>query len=121
MPELRKITEKIYIFSPGENDRPIFALIQGDKNSLIIDTGNSPSHANLFQNAIKDINIGNVFIVLTHWHWDHIFGACEFNYPIISSQLTYEQILLIKKMKWDKKSINCRVINKLEHPFCSIS
>ncbi|HJO96173.1 MAG TPA: MBL fold metallo-hydrolase [Victivallales bacterium] len=121
MHELKKITENIYIFTPGENDRPIFGLIQGDSNSIIIDAGNSTFHTKLFLNSIKDIIINNTYAVLTHWHWDHIFGSSELPFPIISNIHTLRQINLIKNMKWDEKSIISREKNKLEFSFCSIN
>jgi glyoxylase-like metal-dependent hydrolase (beta-lactamase superfamily II) len=119
MHELLKIKENIYIFTPGKNDRPIFGLIKGESNSIIIDAGNSPLHAELFLGSINSIKTNNTSVVLTHWHWDHIFGSSKLAFPIISSTATASQIRLIKDMKWDEKSINSRVEKNLEFSFCS--
>ena len=118
MHKLIKIKDNIYIFTPGKNDRPLFALIQGNQNSIIIDAGNSPLHSRLFLDSIKDIKLGKTYIVLTHWHWDHTFGSSTLSYPIISTALTSKTINLMKNMSWDKESILLRTNNKLEFNFC---
>ena len=119
MHELIKIKENVHIFTPGKNDRPIFGLIQGDFNSIIIDAGNSPLHSKLFLESIKSIKMSKTYIVLTHWHWDHIFGSSMFSFPIISSTLTSKTIQSVKSMRWDEESITSRTNNKLEFRFCS--
>ena len=62
MHELLKIKENIYIFTPGKNDRPIFGLIKGESNSIIIDAGNSPLHAELFLGSINSIKTNNTSV-----------------------------------------------------------
>ncbi|MCP4178760.1 MAG: MBL fold metallo-hydrolase [bacterium] len=119
MHELIELKDNIYVFTPGANDKPLFALIKGDSNSIIIDGGSSPSHTKLFLDTVSNVLDGHIYALLTHWHWDHIFGSAALPFPIIASKKTSNQIELIIKMKWDNNSITSRVNKKLEHPFCS--
>ena len=46
---LKRLTDRIYyIPNDSKTDRPVLGLICGDKYSLVVDAGNSPTHANEF-------------------------------------------------------------------------
>ena len=50
-------------------------MVVGNNKTLMIDAGNSEDHANYFiQKTLKQENVTPDMVVLTHWHWDHIFG-----------------------------------------------
>ena len=41
-------------------------------------------------------------VLLSHWHWDHSFGAKFWNVPIISGRKTNIELEKVAKWKWDK-------------------
>lgn len=119
--KLRKISNNIlYMPANPDTDRPILAIIKGNKRNLIIDAGNSSAHARLFLNELEINNITNLdYVVLTHWHWDHIFGINEMDLPTIANKLTYNEIEKQKNYEWTKEALDKRVQEKIEIPFCA--
>lgn len=104
----------------SETDRPALGLICGDDFSVIVDSGNSPAHARDFLNLVEQMDIAPVkFVVLTHWHWDHIFGMNTMNLLSISHDLTKEKIAYLKTLAWDDTSLDARVETGEEIEFCS--
>jgi glyoxylase-like metal-dependent hydrolase (beta-lactamase superfamily II) len=104
---LRKLTDNIYYMPKyDETDRPSLGLICGENYSLIIDSGNSPMHAKEFLSEIKLLNRSPLkYLIITHYHWDHIFGIREMNLTTIAHHETIEKLNEIKYMKLDDKSL----------------
>lgn len=119
--KLKRISENImYMPAIHETDRPILAIISGSKSSLIIDSGNSSQHARLFLNELKKHNITNEkYVVITHWHWDHIFGINEMNLITIANEKTQNEIIKMKNYEWTTEALDKRVKEKIEIPFCA--
>jgi glyoxylase-like metal-dependent hydrolase (beta-lactamase superfamily II) len=120
MQKLKQISNRILYLPPyQETDRPILAAIVGEEKTLFIDAGNSSSHARLFISQLEERNISGDWLVLTHWHWDHIFGMSEFQVPIISHSITLEKIKELQKLSWEDRDIDLRVKEGTEIPFCA--
>ncbi|MGJ7921579.1 MBL fold metallo-hydrolase [Neobacillus sp. LXY-4] len=119
--KLIKFSERIFYLSAShETDRPILGAIIGDQHVLMVDGGNSPKHINLFYKELADHGIPKPsFVVLTHWHWDHIFGLSQFNIPIIAHIKTANHMLRLQGLKWDDASLNERVQTGKETSFCA--
>lgn len=104
---IQKLTENIYYMQrKDETDRPSLGLICGKKYSMIVDSGNSPNHAKEFISEVKSMNVPPLkYLVLTHHHWDHIFGIEEMNLITIANNQTEKEINEMKKLKWDDQSL----------------
>ena len=115
---LYELSERIHYTKPDEStDRPILALISGSKYSLMVDAGASPDHTNNFINRILEQKLAYPdFCVLTHWHWDHSFGASALTCPLISHEISAKELLAQKEFAWDNISIAERVAKGLETP-----
>lgn len=104
----------------SETDRPALGLICGDDFSVVVDSGNSPAHAKDFLNLVGKMEIPPVkFVVITHWHWDHIFGIKTMGLLTISHEETKEKLEYLKTLKWDDASLDARVETGEEIEFCS--
>lgn len=116
---LEKITDKVfYMLRSEKTDRPALGLICGDKYSLIVDSGNSPSHAKEFLAEISSMNIPTLkYLVITHYHWDHVFGIKDINLTTISSEKTKEELEEMQKYKWDDASLNKYIEEGLYNEF----
>jgi glyoxylase-like metal-dependent hydrolase (beta-lactamase superfamily II) len=102
-----------------ETDRPALGLICGDSFSVIVDSGNSPSHARDFLKLVENKQIPPVkFVVITHWHWDHIFGMKTMGLLTISHEETKKKLQYLKTLKWDDASLDARVETGEEIEFC---
>ncbi len=118
---LKKITDKIYYLpAEEETDRPILAAVVGENKTLLIDAGNSAAHANLFLAELNKMGLPRPdFVVLTHWHWDHIFGLDAIDALSIANQKTQEKIAELKTYEWTEVALDQRVSDKIEIPFCA--
>lgn len=117
---LKKLAKRVYCMPHySETDRPTLGLICGDTFSLIVDSGNSPTHARDFLNIVEKMDISPIkFVVITHWHWDHIFGIKTMGLLTISHNETKKKIDYMKTLKWDDVSIDERVDTGEEIEFC---
>ncbi|ERM19862.1 MBL fold metallo-hydrolase [Brevibacillus laterosporus] len=120
MQQLIQMSKRILYLTPyQENDRPILAAIVGDRKTLLIDAGNSSSHAKLFLEQLGELHIKGDWLVLTHWHWDHVFGLKEMDMPIISHSQTLQHIKELMDVTWTDCALDKRVELGIEIPFCA--
>jgi len=107
---LNKITEGIYHSDHvRKTDRPSLGLIVGEKGSMIVDSGNSPKHAEEFlQEAEKVTKSPIKYLGITHSHWDHIGGMEKMKIPSIGSRKTQRKLEDMKDWKWDDAALEIR-------------
>lgn len=100
-------------------DRPALGLVIEDKYSLIIDGGNSKAHAESFLKEAKKLATSEIkYLVITHWHWDHIVGESYMNLINIVNGITNEKLDGLRDLKWTNSAIEERVKTGEEIEFC---
>jgi glyoxylase-like metal-dependent hydrolase (beta-lactamase superfamily II) len=122
MQELKRIGDSFWYMTPvSETDRPILGLVVGKDRSLMIDAGNSEAHARLFLEKLSEHQISKPnMVVLTHWHWDHIFGLSYLKDVLsISSVETKNEINKLIAYEWTDEALDQRVKDGLEIEFCA--
>lgn len=120
MQKLELISKRIVFLPPyPETDRPILLAVKGDEKTLLIDAGNSSEHARLFLEQLKEYQIKGELLVLTHWHWDHVFGMSEMHMPKICHDETYNKIKELQTLSWEDSDLDQRVMEGTEIPFCA--
>ncbi|WP_147534835.1 MBL fold metallo-hydrolase [Bacillus marasmi] len=119
--KLIKFSNHLYYLTPSHvTDRPVLGAIVGKKHVLMVDGGNSPNHVELFLRELEKQGVKPPSLVLlTHWHWDHIFGLSELSIPIIAQNKTIEKIKYLSGLSWDLASLNYRVQTDEEISFCA--
>jgi len=120
---LKKLTPRIcYLPNDPATDRPSLGYIQGDKYSLMVDAGASPSHVTLYLEELQQLGHRRPdFVVLTHWHWDHVFGLTylkELGVLSIACVRTNDYLAKMKAWKWSPEAINDRLLTGEDVPFC---
>ncbi len=117
---MQQLSSHIHYLTPyQETDRPILAAITGTRSTLLVDAGNSSAHIQFFIDQLVKLDISPRWVVLTHWHWDHVFGMNQANTTIIAQALTTEYIRRMQKWTWDDESLDQRVAEGTEIEFCS--
>lgn len=116
-----KLTKSIrYLPADHTTDRPILAIVSGAKRTLAIDAGNSPAHAEILLREMAHYRTPELsFIVLTHWHWDHVFGAGYMNRPIIAQVQTRQRLEELAGFAWTDEALDERVALGTEISFCA--
>ncbi|MCM3719061.1 MBL fold metallo-hydrolase [Fictibacillus phosphorivorans] len=121
MQTLEKLSDRFWYQTPvSETDRPILSAVIGNELTLMIDAGNSENHATYFleelnKNGIKKPSLA----VITHWHWDHIFGMSALDFPTIASCQTKEKMKELIPFSWNDDALDERVKQGIEIEFCA--
>lgn len=91
---LHQISEHVWWFTPEDRtDRPSLGAIVGEKGVVLLDIGASPAHTRQFLDALSGEGIASPdYAVLTHWHWDHVFGIDVLSCPVIAHEETNENL-----------------------------
>ncbi|WP_141430426.1 MBL fold metallo-hydrolase [Bacillus sp. 03113] len=122
MQTIKKIGVRFWYQTPvSETDRPILGMVVGNDKTLIIDAGNSEAHAQYFLHELskRQVSKPNI-VVLTHWHWDHIFGLSSLSEAIsISSNQTKHEMEKLIPLSWSDDALNERVKEGTEIEFCA--
>ncbi len=117
---LHRAGEHVRWLSPDPaTDRPVLGVVSGAHASLIVDAGNSPAHAELLLDQLAGLALPPPqYLVLTHWHWDHIFGAQTLDLLTIAHQETRRIVAHLAGLDWGDKALDARVASGEEIAFC---
>lgn len=117
--QLNQISPHVYWLTPDDaTDRPVLGLVVGTRGALVVDAGNSPAHAQVLLDALARRNLpAPAFAVLTHWHWDHVFGASVLHVPTFASAETARIVTMMAKLDWSDAALDQRVADGLDIPF----
>jgi len=115
-----QISPHVYWLSPDHTtDRPLLGVVAGATGSLVIDAGNSPAHVQLLLQAMADRQLSPPsYAMLTHWHWDHVFGTSALPVPTFASQETARIVRILAGLDWRDAALEERVAAGTEIPFC---
>ncbi len=106
--------------SPGKPDRPSLCAVVGTNRTLMLEAAASAAHARHFLDALTTAQVPHPdYVALTHWHWDHIFGAAELNVPIIAHAQTAAAIAVQANYEWTDKALDARVAAGTEIAICA--
>lgn len=116
--QLQQLSPRVHWLPPNEDtDRPILGIISGKNGSLVIEGGNSIAHAQLLLDQIGHLSPVR-YLCLTHWHWDHVFGATAFNVPTFAHTETKRVAAQMAALDWRDAALDQRVADGLEIEFC---
>lgn len=117
----RKTTDHIYIREYMHyTDRPNIGFITGGNRALLFDAGNSQAHVELLKLELKDAKLPLPdYVALSHWHWDHSFGAHAWQVPVLGCRETADQLRKMKDWSWDDQAMQERIDRGEDIQFCS--
>ena len=115
--QLQQFSSRVHWLPPDEEtDRPILGVISGQSGSLIIEAGNSITHAQLLFDQIGHLPLVR-YLCLTHWHWDHVFGTAVFTVPIFAHAETKGMVEQMAAWDWSDEALDQRVADGIEIEF----
>lgn len=107
---MQRISEHVYWLPPGPPDRPSLCAVAGARRTLMLDAGSSAQHARLFLEGLAAEQVAPPsLVVLTHSHWDHVFGAAELDAPVIAQVLTAQALQELAATDWSDEALDQRV------------
>jgi glyoxylase-like metal-dependent hydrolase (beta-lactamase superfamily II) len=111
----KKITDHVYWMTPDKPDRPSLAAVVGEKHTLMLDAGASANHARLFLDALAGEGVrAPDLTALTHWHWDHVFGALEIGAPLIAHSRTAEKLKMLAGYDWSDAALDQQASDEIK-------
>jgi glyoxylase-like metal-dependent hydrolase (beta-lactamase superfamily II) len=110
MSQFQQISYHVYWMPPDEPDRPSLCAVVGSEYTLMLDAGSSDAHARQFLDALAARGLRPPqFVALTHWHWDHVFGAAALGVPVIAQKGTASQLEALAAWDWSDAALDARV------------
>lgn len=100
-----------------ETDRTLLAAIQGTRQTVLMDAGNSPMHAREFLHLLAAEHVHPDGLVLTHHHWDHSFGLAAWNGPIVAHLNTRRHLQEMQTWSWTDEALATRVEQRRQTAF----
>lgn len=110
MSDVTKISEHVYWLPPGPPDRPSLCAVVGARRTVWLDAGSSAAHTMTFLEALSAEGVAPPsHVVLTHSHWDHVFGAAALDASVIAHRLTAATLIELAAMDWSDEALDRRV------------
>ena len=105
-----KISEHVYWLPPGPPDRPSLCAVVGERATIWLDAGSSAAHAREFLAFLAEREIAKPsHVVLSHSHWDHVFGAAELGAYVVAHELTAGYLEELAELDWSDAALEGRV------------
>ncbi|MCF7688699.1 MAG: MBL fold metallo-hydrolase [Cephaloticoccus sp.] len=116
---LHQVSAHVWWFTPeSRRDRPSLAVVAGAQESLLLDVGASPRHLAEFMAALDQAGVPSpARAVLTHWHWDHVFGLGGFAGPVIAHRATADRLMRMQTYDYSDAGLTAQEAEGLEIPF----
>jgi glyoxylase-like metal-dependent hydrolase (beta-lactamase superfamily II) len=106
---LKQLSPNVWVFPAHPDDskiQPAVGVVIGETETVLIDAGNTPRHAREILSELQRIKAPPVKqIIYTHYHWDHVFGACIFDAPVTAHFLCKQKLLEFTKVSWDDQAL----------------
>jgi glyoxylase-like metal-dependent hydrolase (beta-lactamase superfamily II) len=108
-----KISEHVYWLPPGPPDRPSLCAVVGERGTIWLDAGSSAAHAREFLVFLAEHGVGKPsHMVLSHSHWDHVFGAAELGAYVVAHELTAGYLEELADMDWSDEALEGRLASR---------
>lgn len=105
---IERLSGRVWLYPgdpDGDNIQGSVAVITGEDGSIVVDAGHSPALARRIRTAIADAGLPEPrWLVYTHHHWDHTWGACAWDGVEIIGHETGAEILAEEaKTPWSEE------------------
>ncbi|MFZ9683129.1 MAG: MBL fold metallo-hydrolase [Cephaloticoccus sp.] len=116
---LHRVTDHVWWFTPeSRRDRPSLAVVVGARESLLLDVGASPAHLGECLSAVAAAGLRPPSrAVLSHAHWDHVFGIEAFPGEVVAHRLTAAQLARMRTWDYSDAGLPALVANGREIAF----
>lgn len=115
-PQLQPLTQNVYVF-PGDMRlvRPWIGVVVTADGAVLVDSGNGPAHGRALQRALEPLGRPPVtHILLTHHHWDHVFGTCAFpGAHVVAHEQTQHHLQVMAREPWSAAYVRSKAA---DHP-----
>ena len=110
--KLIKVSDRIYYLPHYEkNDWCTIGLVIGDKHTMMLDSGASGRHVEMFLEQLRENNLPEPDLcALTHWHWDHTYGLGHLKgVTSFATKRTNRLLRNMQKWEWTDEAMRKRI------------
>lgn len=110
--KLIKVSNRLYYLPHYEkNDWCTIGLVIGDRHTMMLDSGASERHVELFFQQLRKNRLPLPDLcALTHWHWDHTYGLAHLkNVTSFATEETNHRIKKMQLWKWTDADMRKRL------------
>ena len=113
--KLQQVAGRVWLYPHDPDPDAIGAsvgVIADERGSVLIDAGNSPAHAREIQRAITAADLpAPRWLVYTHHHWDHTWGACAWgDVEVIAHSSATEILAAEAERPWSHQYLRDQVM-----------
>jgi glyoxylase-like metal-dependent hydrolase (beta-lactamase superfamily II) len=107
-----KISDHVYWLPPAPPDRPSLCAVAGERGTIWLDAGSSAAHTREFLKFLADEGVARPsHVVLSHSHWDHVFGAAELGAHVVAHEHTADYLKELAATDWSDEALDRRVVS----------
>jgi glyoxylase-like metal-dependent hydrolase (beta-lactamase superfamily II) len=104
---LTQVTDSVWLWPPHPDLSRVQAavgIVVGEGSSLVVDAGNSPRLARRVKEAMRAAGLPPAsHLVPTHFHWDHTWGACAWDVPMVAHDLCGQLLAEEAERPWSQE------------------
>jgi len=108
--KLRQLTKHTWLLPHHPDETAVqssVGVIATQNESVLIDSGNSPRLARSLKTELSRNLLPPVSrIIYTHHHWDHVYGACEFDVPTTAHTICKAVLEEESRKPWGIEHLN---------------
>ena len=105
-----RITEHVYWLPPAPPDRPSLCAVAGDRGTIWLDAGSSAGHTRESAELLAGQGVPPPsHVLVSHSHWDHVFGADELGAHVVAHELTAGYLRELAAIDWSDEALDRRV------------
>jgi len=111
--KLTQLTDYVWLWphNPSYNAvQSTVGVINCETETVLVDAGNSPQLAQRIIATLDQYRFPPVsHIIYTHHHWDHTFGACEFQIPVVAHEKCKSILAEETKKPWSAEYLHQQI------------
>jgi len=89
--KLTQLSENVWLWPHSSSFNAVqssVGIITSGNRTILVDAGNSPQLARGIKDELRRSGLPPVSqIIYTHHHWDHTYGACEFQISVVAHSI----------------------------------
>lgn len=120
---IKQISQHVYYMEPEDDcDRPVIGYIRGSRYAFAVEAGASKAHVDKFYKELTENGLPLPdFTGITHYHWDHSYGAWACRGVTIATDKTNEILREEAAYEWTEAAVQQRIRDKKDIMFCYLT
>lgn len=111
--DLVRVADSVWLWPSHPDPARVQAavgIVTGNDGSVIVDAGHSPALARRIMSAMDHHGLPPAqLLTYTHHHWDHTWGACAWDVPVVAHELCRELLASEATKPWSQEFLQAEM------------